>query len=98
MLDLGAGSEGAVGGVDDDVFDEFSGGRGFAGGLGGAWEVEAGDLEAVEEEACATRVEVVGCDAAENLTDGGLDGAAIFGKGQVEGRLAGTALFGVGYW
>ena len=45
---LGFGGEDAVGGVGGDLFDDLSGGGGFA-GLGGSWEVEAGDLEAVEE-------------------------------------------------
>jgi hypothetical protein len=47
-------------------------GRGFG-------EVEAGDLEAVEEEAGAVRVDVVGGDAAENFADGKLDGGSVFG-------------------
>jgi hypothetical protein len=42
-------------------------------------EVEAGDLEAVEEEAGAAGVDVVSGDALENLADGGLDGGAVFG-------------------
>jgi hypothetical protein len=46
----------------------------------GGWfgEVEAGDLEAVEEQAGAARVDVVGGDALEDFSDGGLDGGAIF--------------------
>ncbi len=56
-------------------FDEF--------GLGGLrfGEVEAGDLEAVEEEAGATGVDVVGGDALEDLADGVLDGGSVFGEG-----------------
>jgi hypothetical protein len=42
-------------------------------------EVEAGDLEAVEEEAGAAGIDVVGGDALQDLADGGLDGGAIFG-------------------
>jgi hypothetical protein len=45
----------------------------------GSGEVEAGDLEAVEEEAGAARVDVVGCDALQDLADGGLDSGAVFG-------------------
>jgi len=41
-------------------------------------EVEAGDLEAVEEEAGATWVDFVGGDALEDFADGGLDGRTIF--------------------
>jgi hypothetical protein len=78
--------------VGDDFGDGFLGGGG-CGGLAG--EVEAGDLEAVEEEAGAAGVEVVGGDAAEDLANGGLDGAAVFGQGQVEGGLTGAALAGV---
>jgi hypothetical protein len=42
--------------------------------FGVAREVEAGDLEAVEEEAGAAGVDVVGGDAAEDFADGALDG------------------------
>ena len=42
-------------------------------------EVETGDLEAVEEEAGAAWVDVVGGDALEDFSDGGLDGGAVFG-------------------
>jgi hypothetical protein len=48
-------------------------------------EVEAGDLEAVEEEAGAAGVDVVGGDALEDFADGGLDGGAVFRERQVEG-------------
>jgi hypothetical protein len=56
--------------VGSDLFDDFDGfgpgvvvGRGFG-------EVEAGDLESVEEEAGAAGVDVVGGDAAEDFSDG----------------------------
>jgi hypothetical protein len=42
-------------------------------------EVEAGDLEAVEEEACSFGVEVVAGYALQDHSDGGLDGGAVFG-------------------
>ena len=48
-------------------------------------EVEAGDLEAVEEEAGAARVDVVGSDALEDLADGVLDGGAVFWEWELEG-------------
>ena len=62
-----------------------------------AGEVEASDLKAIEEEAGAARVEVVGCDAAEDFADGGLDGAAVFRESQVKGGLAGASGAEVGY-
>ncbi|HWW98838.1 MAG TPA: hypothetical protein VNY74_14130 [Edaphobacter sp.] len=64
----------------------------------GFGEVEAGDLEAVEEEAGAAGVDVVGGDALQDLADGGLDGGAVFGQGQVEGGAAAAALAWVGDW
>jgi len=82
--EFGAGGEGAVGGVDGDLLDEASllcGG----GGVAGLGEVEGGDLEAVEEEAGAAGVELVGGEAVEDLADGLLDGAAVFGDGDGEG-------------
>jgi hypothetical protein len=61
-----------------DLFDDF-GGFGFGVAVGGGFgEVEAGDLEAVEEEAGAAGVDVVGGDALENFADGLLDGGAVF--------------------
>ena len=79
-----------MGGVGDDFFDD--GAFLFAAGLCGLMgrEVEGGDLEAVEEEAGAAGVDGVGGDAAEDLADGELDGAAVFGQGEVEGGLAGA--------
>jgi hypothetical protein len=92
--DFGAGSEGAKGGIGDDLFDEIGGvvGIAVACGDGGAGEVEAGDLEAVEEETGAEWVDVVGGDAAEDLADAALDGGAVLGVGEVEGGAAAAAL------
>jgi len=56
----------------------FDGGLGFGFGLRFG-KVLAGDLEAVEQEAGAFGVEVVGGQSLENLADGVLDGAAVFG-------------------
>ena len=53
-------------------------------------EVEAGDLEAVEEESGAARVDVVG-DALEDLADGVLDGRSVFGERDFEGDAAAAA-------
>jgi hypothetical protein len=55
-------------------------------------EVEAGDLEAVEEESGAAGVDVVGGDALEDLADGGLDSGLVLGERQVEGGAAVAAL------
>jgi hypothetical protein len=54
-------------------------------------EVEAGDLEAVEEEAGAAGVDVVRGDALEDFTDGGLDGGAVFRERDFEGGAAALA-------
>jgi len=55
-------------------FGDDDGGVGF--GVG-AREVECGGLEAVEEEAGAAWIEVVGGDALEDLCDGELDAGAV---------------------
>jgi hypothetical protein len=55
-------------------------------------KVEAGDLQAIEEEAGAAGVDVVGGDAAEDFADRGLDGGSVFRQGQVEGGAAAAAL------
>jgi hypothetical protein len=76
--------EWAKGAIEDDFFDCFCGwSRAMAGGVAG--QIEAGDLEAVEQETCPARVDVVGGDALEDLADRGLDGGAVFGQRQVEG-------------
>ncbi|HEX3374120.1 MAG TPA: hypothetical protein VHS13_07925 [Edaphobacter sp.] len=63
----------------------------------GFGEVEAGDLEAVEEESGAAGVDVVGGDALEDLADRALDGGAVFGQGEFEGRATGSAGVGCGF-
>ena len=79
----------------DDLFDGGGGGGGF--GIAGlAGEVEAGDLEAVEEEAGAFGVDGVLGEALEDLADGDLDGGAVFGVREGEGGLAAAAGAGVG--
>ena len=70
FVDFGGWGEGAQFGVGGGLFDQF--GSVFGGLLFG--EVEAGDLEAVEEKAGAAGVNVVGGDALEGLADGVLDG------------------------
>ena len=71
--DFGWRGEGAQFGVSGDLFDCFDR---FGFGFGGLrlGEVEAGDLEAVEEEPGTAGVDVVGGDALEDLADGVLDG------------------------
>jgi len=85
LAEFGAGGQRAVDGVGDDLFYQgrclFGFAAGLAGGCGFAGQVEAGDLEAVEEQAGALGVDLVGGDALQDLADGGLDGAAVFGEG-----------------
>jgi hypothetical protein len=97
-----------VGGVEGDVFYGLGRGGGFiargagavaadgGGFFGFLWESGAGDLQAVEEQAGAARVDVVGGDALEDLADGLEDGGPVFGQGDVEGGAAAAALLRVG--
>jgi hypothetical protein len=85
--ELCCGGQEALFGVGGDLFDGL---WGFfvscvVCGFGVAWEVGAGDLEAVEEETGALGVDLVVGDAEEDLADGELDGGAVFGHGEVEG-------------
>jgi len=59
-------------------------------------EVEAGDLETVEKQAGAARVDGVGGDALQDFSDGELDGGAVFGKREIEGGLMTAAGFQLG--
>jgi hypothetical protein len=82
--------------VDGDLFNDF-GRFGFGVAVGGGFgEVEAGDLEAVEEQAGAAGVDVVRGDAAENFSDGLLDGGTVFRERKVEGGAAASALLRAG--
>ncbi len=88
--ELGAWGDGAEDGVGDDLlYGAFlrAGGGGF--GLG---EVEGGDLEAVEEEAGAADVHLVGGELVEDVADGVLDGAPVLERGEGEGGVAVLAL------
>ena len=88
--DFGLWGEGAEGRVEGDFFDGLGrGGFGFEGA--GAGEIEAGDLEAVEQETGATRVDVVGSNLLEHLAYRELDGAAVFRQWQGEGGAAAAA-------
>ncbi len=97
FADFGGWGEDAQFGVGGDLFDDFDG-LGFGVAVGGGFgEVEAGDLEAVEEETGAAGVDVVGGDALEDLADGVLDGGTVFGEGDFEGgapAAAGRRVFG----
>jgi len=75
-----ARGDGAEGWVFYDFFDHF-GGLGGGVGLG---EIEAGDLQAVEEQTRAARVDFVGRDALQDLRNGGLDGRTVFEVGENE--------------
>jgi hypothetical protein len=57
-----------------------------------ASDILGGDLEAVEDESRAARIELTGAEAVEDLGEGELDGAAVFEDGEVK-RLIGD--FGV---
>ena len=80
-----------MGGIERDFFHRFDFGCIFA-TLLGFGKVEAGDLEAVEEQAGPARIDVVGGYAAKNFADGVLDGAAVFRQGQLEGGSTAAAL------
>ncbi len=72
----------------------FGGGRfSVTAGDGRFGEIEAGDLETVEEEAGATGVDVIGGDALEDLADGQLNAGTIvgIGKREIEGGAAVSA-------
>jgi len=95
--DFSARGEDAEGWVDGDLLYGLGFGGWFCAGLDFG-QVEAGDLEAVEQEAGAAGVDVVCGYALQDLADGGLDGGAVFGQRQVEGGAAAAALFGVRDW
>ncbi len=91
-MDFGAGSEGAEGGVDGDFFDGVEG-LCFWLVLG---QIEAGDLETVEEQAGAAGIEVVGGDALENFGDGELNAGAVCEIGRAgEGEASAAAAAGL---
>ena len=91
------GCEGAEGGVDGELFDRLFGGSGdllVARLVTRLGEVGGGDLEPVEEQAGAARVDVIEGDAAEDLADGELDGGAVFGQGEIKGGATGATGLG----
>jgi hypothetical protein len=86
------------GGFSAIVFDDFGGwseraevsvvGKFFDGrsdGVDVLAEVEAGDLQAVEEQAGAAWIDRVRGDALEDFSDGKLDGGAVFREWEGEG-------------
>jgi hypothetical protein len=78
--DLGPGCKGSEAGIGDDYFDRL----GVACGFRVARQIEAGDLQAIEEKACTFGIDLVAGDTAEDLADGALDGATVFREGKVE--------------
>jgi hypothetical protein len=87
-FESGGWGEEAVGGVEDGFLDDWVGyvvGSAFG-------QVEAGALEAVEEEAGAAEVDLVGGYALEDFADGVLDRAAVLGDG--DGEIRGLGLAG----
>ena len=90
VFDCDFGRERAMDGIENDLFDGVDFG-GFAAGHDFG-QVETAYLEAVEEQTSAARVDFVGGDAPEDLADGVLDGAAVFGMGKVEVCSAAAAL------
>ena len=87
-LELGGLCEGSQIGMDDDVNDSLR--RGCGGR--NAWQIDRGNLESVEQEAGAPRVELVRGEAVEDLADCGLDGAAVLRGGKGKGGAAVIAL------
>jgi hypothetical protein len=77
--------------VDFNVGGEgFGADVGFGFGLFG--EVGGGDLQAIEHQASAFWVELVGGEAGEDEAEGDLDGGTVFGRG--EGELSGIPPLG----
>lgn len=81
--ELGRRGEDAELEVGGDGFDR----GGAAGRLAGVGEVLAGDLEAVEEQTGAARVELLAGDAFQDAADGELDGSPVFGHGERQRSL-----------
>ncbi len=67
-------------------------------GRGEFGEVEAGDLEAVEDDAAATSVEVVGGDALHDDVDRLLDSGAVYRQRDFEGGAAAAAVVSYRGW
>ena len=94
LLDAGRGSERAKLRVIEDLLDEqrwLGVGRQFGQG-------DDGGLQAVEQQAGAAGVQVIGGDALQHQRDGVQDAAAVaelVGAGELEGAEAGLALGGV---
>jgi hypothetical protein len=97
VVEVVDGCQGAEVGVSGDLFDNLEFVRLLLALVAvrlGFGEVEAGDLEAVEEEAGSAGIDLVGGDALEDLADGELDGGLVLGQGQVE---LGAAVFAVAW-
>ena len=83
LVEFGLGGDEAVGIVEDDLLNGLNGLRVF--GVFG--QVAGGDRQGVEDEAGAAWIEFIPGQALDDLADGGLDGGAVFGQGQIEGGL-----------
>ena len=93
---FGVGGEGADGGVGGDLLDGGVVLGWFEALLG--WQVEAGDLEAIEQETGAARVELVLGELLQDHADAVLDGAAVFHERERQGGGAATAAADVFGW
>lgn len=80
LIHFAAGGDGSVDRVCGDLFDE----EGWLFFRFTLRQVEAGDLQSVEEEAGSAGIDVVGGYAFEDLADGVLNGASIFRVGEDE--------------
>lgn len=80
MAELCGWGERAKGGVVDDFVDRL---RGFGLGIGFG-QVDAGGLEAVEEDAGAAGVQGAGGEVLNDEADGELDGGTVLGHGQIQ--------------
>jgi len=58
-------------------------------------QVEAGDLQAIEQQPGAARIQIVGGDALQHLAERELQGGAVLGHAALEGAQAGLARGGV---
>lgn len=97
LFELGDRSEQAEVGVEVDLFDGLGKDAVLAAAVVDdrarlAGQVDARDLEAVEQQAGAFGVEFVGGDALQHLADGDLDGETIRRSGEGEGALLGLSL------
>ena len=92
LIYFAAGGDGSVDRVCGDLFDE----EGWLFFRFTLRQVEAGDLQSVEEEAGSAGIYVVGSYSLEDHADGVLDGASIFRVGENEDFAVNFSGFEVG--